>query len=415
LPQSDLPARAGAEAVGAHSLFLHTSWRSGGTWLWSRCREQARVRAFYEPLHEQMADLRLSDIGTLRPQSWHSNHSDTPPYFEEYRGLLRTTGRGVDGFRRRFALNNFFMSPMEEDAALAAYVDGLVQSAAGAGCRAVLKFCRSMGRVGWFEQHFPDAVHAVVMRDPVSQWRSSRRLMLEQRNRYFMVAPLLVLARNARHPLVEDAVAALGVRLPALHSDDMAYGVETVWRHVKRLEDDQRYRGFLAFWTACALGALQSRALLIDSGAIGGEPAHRAAVEQALEAALGEKIGLSPRPSAPRLDPDGPAMTEANEAAAELCRAFRDRLTADRLAVVLGMLGAGRHGATVRQVRPIQRGARAPEPAASSAFQRLATRGLVLLARGIQPVRRLHGAVTRKRQGEGWGRRAVPPSPPVNH
>ncbi len=396
LPHSGADTYAEIVSRPAQAVFLHTAWRSGGTWLWSRCRESAHVRAFYEPLHEQLASLRRSDICALRPQSWHSNHSDTPPYFEEYRNYLRPGGRGVDGYRQRFALTSFFLMPDEEDAELEAYVDGLIDSAVAAGRMPVLKFCRSLGRVGWFERHFPHAFHAVVLRDPLGQWSSSRRLLKEQRNRYFVVAPMLVLARNARHPLVRDTTAALGVHLPSLHSSDMAYGVEKVWRHVKQLDDDQLYRGFLAFWTACAVRAVQGTALMIDSTAIGTDAAHRGAVETALAGFLGERIQLAPRPPKYLPGDGGPAVTAANCEAAAVLHSLAGPLSPDRLDLVLRMLGQDRHAGAARKLRLPPSPACRPAPVRRRSWaQRQATLLFVVAARVMHRLRRLHGRLTR--------------------
>ena len=282
-------------APGAgQAAFLHTGGRSAGTWIWSRCREQPGVHAFYEPLHERLAWLRPADISALRPGNWASNHSATAPYFEEYGALLRPGVSGLPLYRGRFAFDRFFLSPDDEDAELQAYLDGLL-SAVGPGRAGVLKFCRSLGRVGWMERHFPGARHAVLLRDPASQFASAQALLTGQRNRYFSVAPLMVLARNAANPLVRQANAALGVRPPELHSDDLAYVTETCWRHVRRSPLGERYRQFLAFWAATALQALDSQALLIESGRLAHDHAYRQTVEGWLRGVAGPGVNLAAR------------------------------------------------------------------------------------------------------------------------
>jgi hypothetical protein len=378
------------------AIFLHTAWRSGGTWIWSRCRQSARVRAFYEPLHEHLSTIRRREIAQLRPGSWQSNHSDTDPYFQEYRGLIRPTGRGVAGHERRFAFDRFFLAPDEADAPLAGYIASLVAEAGAAGCIAVLKFCRSQGRVAWFEQQFPDALHAVVVRDPLAQWQSTQRLLHEQRNRYFTVAPILVLARNARHPLVRDAVACLDVRLPDLHSDDLAYGVERCWRHLRRQSDAERYRGFLAFWAATSLAALSSRAMVIDATAMATNPMHRGTVEGALGDAIGDAVTLAPRSGAG--PPCGAACAEAHRAAAAMIWARRISLEPGRLDILLGKLLADGDKPAPRPGRQVPSCAEKPRPAPPRAV----TAGLIVAANLLQQLRHLHGAlVSRLRQLRG--------------
>ena len=376
LPNAVAPARA---------VFLHTGWRSAGTWLWSRCRELDNVQAFYEPLHEAASALRRSDIARIRPGSWQSNHGETAPYFEEYRELIPRFRRGVPLYERSFAFDDFFIGPDQDAPALEAYLAGLLASAELAGRVGVLKFCRSLGRVGWMEARFPQALHAVVLRDPVAQWRSCQRLLTNERNRYFTLAPALVLARNAGNPLVQRAAAMLGVRLPQLDSPDLAYAIETVWRHLRRQDDAERYRAFLAYWTLTALSAVQGRAMVIDTARLATSANHREDVKRELAASLGSPVDLMPhKPEAPPAP--APDQLASHQAAVALAREWRDRLPPDRLALVLDRLEPGpdapRSGAVQGWALPA---------APPRRRQVLPTPLLVLFARALQPLRRWHG------------------------
>jgi hypothetical protein len=376
------PAQAG------QAVFLHTGWRSGGTWIWSRCREYPQVQGYYEPLHEHAARFRRRDVATMRPGSWQSNHSDTAPYFEEYRDLIPARGRGVALYQPRFALDGFFRAPDEPaDPDLEAYLASLMAGPIAEGRLPVFKFCRSMGRVGWFERRFPHALHAVILRNPIAQYQSGQRLLQEKRNRYFALAPLLVLARNAKHPAVREAAFALGVSVPTLHSDDLDYAVEACWLHVRHVSPAERYRGFLTFWTLCAIAALGSEALVIDLDAIATNPTHRRDVEMALQSTIGEPIELVPRAqSASDLAPPPLGWREAHGAAEALVRKHRDRLSTARLDIVLEKLAGGTPASWPKSSLP-------DLPLSPSVSRRSVTAAQVLLARAMQPLRRLHGSI----------------------
>ena len=388
---------AGSAATG---VFLHTGWRSSGTWLWSRCREQSNVHALYEPLHEDIASLRRSDIPKLRPSAWRSRHGETAPYFAEYGELIAPGRAGVPLYQRRFAFDGFFLDPCQDDPALEAYLRGLLATAGGpgreAGQMAVLKFCRSLGRVSWMEQRFPEMLHAVVLRDPLDQWRSARRLLTEERNRYFTMAPLLVLARNPGHPLVRQACLALDVRLPVLGSTDMAYGVETVWRHVKHQDAITQYRGFLAYWTATAVAALQSRALLIDTALLARAPEHRAEVETAFAARLGGPIDLTYH-AVEGTDIAGPGAGDVCQAHADATAFVQEAgaaLAPRRLAKLVGCLAVAGTAAP-RKVSPARTGAKQVH-VRTGVWQRASVAMQVAFARALQPLRRRHGGITRR-------------------
>ncbi len=381
-------------------MFLHAGWRSGGTWLWSRCRDLPQVHGFYEPLHEVARDLRRADLARINPGSWQSSHSPTDPYFEEYRPLIPQGGRGVALYQQRFAFDSYFLEPNDEDPALAAYIDGLLAVSSAYDHLAVLKFCRSLGRVGWFEQQFPDALHMVVMRNPLKQWRSCRRLLLEQRNRYFTVAPALVLARNAHHPLVRRACAALDVRLPRLESADMAYGVEKIWRVQKRQDVAESYRAFLAFWAVTTVTALEGEALVIDNDRLGTDPEHRATVEHALQARIGQRLPLPLQPRAPSSGSDHGLGREdiraAHAAASAWALSYADRLSPSRLALLLAALGLhDRENTTARtQIQVAMPTSLTACPIGVAGSARVGAE--VLFARALQPLRRLHGHLSRR-------------------
>ena len=275
------------------ALFLHTGWRSSGTWIWSRLREDPAVMAFYEPLHEQLATLNGARIARLRPGAWNSGHSFAAPYYSEFRDLLARRGRGVALYQERFAADRFFLEQDARDPALHAYIDSLIGHAREAGRVPVLKFCRSLGRVGWMRQHFPDAMHAVVLRDPQAQWRSARQQLANADNRYFLIGPLLILARNATNPLVAEACIRLGVKLPALPTGgNLSFDQEICWRHLAKLGWADRYRSFLAYWTASAITALQDGVLAIDSDDLLDSEPHRNRVEAAILSGLGFAVSL---------------------------------------------------------------------------------------------------------------------------
>jgi hypothetical protein len=290
-------AEIGASADGAAGLFLHAGWRSCGTWMWERLREHDGVRAFYEPLHEDLSSLRPQDVGLLRPDSWSSGHGAGAPYFAEFLPLLRERGRGVAGQVARFAFDPYFMDSGAEDPALETYIRGLLAHAAAEGRRPVLKFCRSLGRVGWMERRFPDVAHAVILREPHGQWRSSRLQMEQGKNRYFVLAPFVILACNADHPLLAEAADRLEVSMPPRLSRDLGVTTEACWRHVQRLDWRARFRGFLALWVAAGIASLAGQAALIDADALGVDETQRRAAEQDLARAVGFPVDLMPDPA----------------------------------------------------------------------------------------------------------------------
>ena len=293
-----MPANAHASAeIRAAGIFLHAGWRSCGTWIWERLRENASVQAFYEPLHEDLARLHVRDVGLLRPDSWQSGHGTGAPYFAEYAPLICRRG-GVRGHEARFAFDDFFCPPDQDDGALEAYLRGLIADADAHSRMPVLKFCRSLGRVAWLEARFPEMLHAVILRHPQAQWRSARRQMEQNGNRYFVVAPFVILARNAENTLLADAADRLGVKLPPglgrSLMRDLSVTTDVCWRHVSRLNWQELFAGFLAVWVASGITSIHGTATLIDADGLSEDPQLRGAAEATLARAAGLKVDLMP-------------------------------------------------------------------------------------------------------------------------
>src|ERR1700712_5787953 len=106
-------------------IFLHTGWRSGGTWVWSRLRALETVTAFYEPLSTLLGDLTLADISAVRPTSNSGHPPLDAPYYEEYRSFLQERTRGVIGYQKRFGIDRFADVPEDGFPAMQAYLQNL--------------------------------------------------------------------------------------------------------------------------------------------------------------------------------------------------------------------------------------------------------------------------------------------------
>jgi hypothetical protein len=115
-------------------VFLHCGWRTRGTWIWNRFRGLRGVTGYYEPLGEQLAQVRAATSASMNAESWPSGHRGLDrPYFDEYWPLLRTVGMGVRGYQTRFATGDFFAAPDTTLPELQLYLGGLLSASAERG------------------------------------------------------------------------------------------------------------------------------------------------------------------------------------------------------------------------------------------------------------------------------------------
>ena len=256
-----------AKLAATPPVFLHTGWRTRGTWIWSRFRAEPGTVCFYEPLHEDLATLDRAGIEARTSTTWLSGHPLLPsPYFTEFLPLLNGPAKGVRRHAHGFATAAFFA---EADAALPAlrdYLAMLLGTAQAGGVQPVLKFCRSLGRVGWMQQTFPHAIHIAVVRNPLGQFISAHRQFQGCGNGYFLAMPLLLLTLHRDVPDVAAALRHLGVALPVLpRGATTERATAACAAYLRCLGPDEQYCAFLAFWLATAARIPDTIDLLIDS------------------------------------------------------------------------------------------------------------------------------------------------------
>ncbi|WNC92182.1 hypothetical protein RI103_28320 [Paraburkholderia sp. FT54] len=272
------------------AVFLHTGWRSAGTWVWSRLRELDSVTAFYEPLSNVLADLSLADVSASRPTLTSGHPPLEAPYFDEYRPFLQEGARGVNGYRRSFSLDRFASVPDVEFPALQAYLRNLCERTAEQGRVPVFKFCRSSGRLPWLKQAFPQAMHVGVLRNPASQFASGWLLSQQWSNPFFVAAPFRVLGLNQADPLVRQAIEFCGVSLPPSASASNDAYAQACEHYARTAEGNNAYRAFVALWILCALRMAGSVDLLIDIDRLGASRDYAADLLAGFET----QSGLSP-------------------------------------------------------------------------------------------------------------------------
>jgi hypothetical protein len=276
-------------------VFLHTGWRTGGTWLWSRFRTLPGVLGYYEPLHPDLATLDHARIDRREELHWTSGHPILhAPYFEEFRPLMNDGMAGVHRFQPCFATENFFAPAYAELSELSDYLRGLLQSAEVRGRQPVLKFCRSLGRLGWMQQSFPQAVHIVVLRNPLAQFATARLQFINCNNAFFQTMPCLLLAAQQDYAPVASALHDLKVKLPRIWPGaDRENKFRAYQAALAGVSTEQLYRMFLAFWMLTAVGVPPTIDMIINYDMLTLSPRYRGECELDLQKLTGLSADLS--------------------------------------------------------------------------------------------------------------------------
>jgi len=199
-------ARDGAGST--RPIFIHSSWRAGSTYVWSKFRHQPGTYCYFEPLNEHLPTVTQDFIDQFRP--WISaNHPPLrAPYLEEFRPLVRAEG-GIAGFPTPLVYGQYCADHQSELPGLAGYLNDLAAHAAGLGRRPVYGFVRTDLRVGWFRARM-DGINIFVRREPRRQFLSMMRQATTQ-NPYFLDRGIVILLTNFEAPVFAPLRAAIDV------------------------------------------------------------------------------------------------------------------------------------------------------------------------------------------------------------
>jgi hypothetical protein len=265
-----LPA---AEASPRHggAVFVHSSFRTGSTWLWSMFRNNPVALAYNEIFNDALATLTPERALGYTHASWPSKHPPVGSYHAEYIPLLRPRG-GVRRYRPSMAFDSFV--PSQEGQLTTretAYVALLLDHAQAAGRVPVLTATRSLARAPALRARF-GGVHIVLYRNIFRQWASyTEQAVL--RNRYFLDTIAAAVGAAAHDP-------ALGALAPLLKG-----GLD--------VRQPATWQAMLLLHAHLYARAADAADLVLDIDRIAADPACRAQAEADLLRLTGLAVDLS--------------------------------------------------------------------------------------------------------------------------
>jgi hypothetical protein len=282
------------------ALFIHSGWRTGSTYVWTKFRQNSACLGFYEPFNEMLSAMSPTDIYTARHDLAALKHSEIGlPYFHEYIPLLGPKGHPL--FKLEFSYRNYFVvdEPLPDQQA---YVESLLGLAGKLGRMPTLGFVRSLGRVAWFRRAFADAVNIVVLRSPLGQWLSARQLALEHQHEFFDPMQTLILAQARGSAAVIDEAQRLGV----LRFEDhpLYAAIELARQMSAKIQPAERFARFAALYALSYLAAVPNADLVIDMDRLSAEAGYQAETAAAIHRLTGVAIDFSDAAMPRRVDPD---------------------------------------------------------------------------------------------------------------
>ncbi len=282
------------------AIFIHSGWRTGSTYVWTKFRQHPACVGFYEPFNEMLSAMSPTDIYTARHDLAALKHSEIGlPYFHEYIPLLGSRGHPL--FRLEFSYRNYFL--VDEDLPdQRAYVESLLGLGGKLGKLPTLGFVRSLGRVGWFRKAFAEAANIVVIRSAVGQWLSARQLALQHQHEFFDPMQLLIFAQARGSAAVIEEAQRLGI--PRLDDHPLSAAIELARKMTMQITPAVRFRIFASLYVMSYLAALPNADLVIDMDRLSVEADYQAHTASEIKRLTGLEIDFADAAMPRRADPD---------------------------------------------------------------------------------------------------------------
>ncbi len=269
------------------TVFIHSLWRAGSTYVWSRFRALPEACAYYELFHEALGSETRQELASRSPASWASRHPHLDGgYFAEYLPLVGE--RGIPGFEKSFPVDHFFAADPDVLEPERRYIEGLVGHARRLGQAPVFGCCRTIGRAPWLRTRFR-GTHILLVRDPRQQWYSGHARRREAGQAYFEAMPYFILGKAALEP-ARRVARMLGIPMVDGTTVDAEYR-----RYAAMLDSADPEQSYAAFYTGLSLSldrALPAADLVVDIDRPSGDPIYRIGVERAVRAKTGLNVSF---------------------------------------------------------------------------------------------------------------------------
>ncbi|CAN0486513.1 unnamed protein product, partial [Laminaria digitata] len=259
-------------------IFIHSMFRTGSTYLWNKLRQVKHVNCFYEPLHETLYDLSAKKIDEKGNQTkaYHKRLSGAN-YWELYRQKLKSSGNGVEKYKRKFAYYDYGKTD-STNSDIKDYINNLCY--ADSRKKPILQFNRTALRQSWFTDTYCNSVNIYLLREPRSQFHSYYQSYVDTNRRGFLRTQYGLVDQYARHPEYSILQNILPLPLQNWNENTPIHKYFNFYdTKIKELNRLQLYALFYADWLLSLKNALYANSHIINMTAVSQKVTYRRRTE----------------------------------------------------------------------------------------------------------------------------------------
>ena len=259
------------------SIFIHSMFRAGSTYIFNKFRENENAWAFYEPLHHDLINLRPESLDIWKYDKKTTNIMNHPelrkPHFYEFKFAFHD-GEQLPYYNTDFAYREFFH--VRDTQAFGNYIGNLIDSVPD-GKTPVFQFNRTSLRIDWFKENYPESLNIFLLRNPRDQFESYYQRSPIGKNIFLAINLYIVLfEENARQYLLPKQ------KKPDF-SGNVADDLQICMALSKKMNLQKHYEIFYFLWMQSFMHAEKFADLIIDMDKMNSDDTYVSEIENAIK------------------------------------------------------------------------------------------------------------------------------------
>jgi hypothetical protein len=262
------------------AIFIHSLYRTGSTYVWSKFRENKKYCCYYDPFHHNMGSIdtenpMLENLSIMNAHRLRHPVLDRE-YTDEYRKLLPVHEKGVPSFKKSFTADDYCNN--NDNPEQKKYIDSLILGTENQV--PLFKSNLSPLRSEWFKKNYPGALHLYLLRNPRNQFQSYLD-MYEQEFPLFLVNDLIISGVNRK----TDFFKPLASHIPLFEYHCEKFEDEYyIYRQLLPLySDHEKYFIFYYIWLFALVENVLNSDIILNIDHIDTDRSYRTAVCEELE------------------------------------------------------------------------------------------------------------------------------------
>lgn len=154
------------------TIFLHSMFRAGSTYMFNKFRNYEEFWPMYEPLHHDLINLKKESLDIWKYDKKTTNIMNHPelkkPHFYEFKFAF-SDDASLPHFNTDFSYKEFFNVHKADE--FQSYIDNLVNATPDLKFP-VFQFNRTSLRIKWFKEQYPESLNIFLLRNARDQFES---------------------------------------------------------------------------------------------------------------------------------------------------------------------------------------------------------------------------------------------------